>query len=87
MALEDQLAALTEREREVVALVGMGLTNGDIAERLVISPATAKTYVHHAMTKLGARSRAELVVLAYDTGLVLPRTGETSPGRGTSSSA
>ncbi|WP_042451283.1 response regulator [Streptacidiphilus jiangxiensis] len=63
-------ATLTEREREVVSLVGRGLTNEEIATELVISPATAKTHVSHAMTKLGARDRAQLVVFAYETGLV-----------------
>jgi DNA-binding NarL/FixJ family response regulator len=75
----EQLEALTDREREVVALVGVGLTNGEIAERLVISSATAKTHVYRTMTKLNARHRAELVVLAYETGLVLPRTGGKEP--------
>jgi DNA-binding NarL/FixJ family response regulator len=61
---------LTDREREVVALVAMGLSNAEIAERLVISPKTAKTHVSRAMVKVGARHRAQLVVLAYETGLV-----------------
>jgi DNA-binding NarL/FixJ family response regulator len=68
-----ELEWLTEREREVMALVAGGLSNGDIAERLVISPATAKTHVSRAMRKLHAHDRAQLVVLAYETGLVLPR--------------
>ena len=63
---------LTEREREVVALVGEGLSNDEIAARLVVSPATAKTHVSRAMIKLQARDRAQLVVLAYETGLVRP---------------
>lgn len=63
---------LTEREREVLALVAKGLSNADIAERLVISPATAKTHVSHIMTKLGARDRAQLVTIAYESGLVTP---------------
>jgi DNA-binding NarL/FixJ family response regulator len=63
---------LTEREREVMALVGTGLSNEEIAERLVVSPATAKTHVSRAMIKLGARDRAQLVVLAYEYGLVRP---------------
>jgi DNA-binding NarL/FixJ family response regulator len=67
-----QLDPLTEREREVVALVGEGLTNEGIAERLVVSPATAKTHVSRAMIKLHARDRAQLVVIAYETGLVRP---------------
>jgi DNA-binding NarL/FixJ family response regulator len=66
------LDPLTEREREVVALVGEGLSNDEIAERLVLSPATAKTHVSRAMIKLHARDRAQLVVLAYETGLVRP---------------
>lgn len=64
------LSALTAREREVVALVAHGLSNDDIAARLFVSPLTAKTHVNHAMTKLAARDRAQLVVLAYRTGLV-----------------
>jgi DNA-binding NarL/FixJ family response regulator len=66
------LAALTEREREVLALVGRGLSNAEIAERLYVSPATAKTHVSHIMTKIDARDRAQLVVLAYESGLVRP---------------
>jgi DNA-binding NarL/FixJ family response regulator len=66
------LPALTNREREVVALVGRGLSNDEIAGRMVISPATAKTHVSRAMTKLDARDRAQLVVLAYESGLVVP---------------
>ena len=67
-----ELAALTEREREVLALVGRGLSNAEIAERLYVSPATAKTHVSHIMTKLYARDRAQLVVTAYESGLVRP---------------
>ena len=63
------LASLTEREREVVALVASGLSNDEIASRLVVSPLTAKTHVSRAMTKLNARDRAQLVVLAYEHGL------------------
>jgi DNA-binding NarL/FixJ family response regulator len=69
---ERDLDLLTDREREVMALVAAGLTNDDIAERLFLSPATAKTHVNRAMTKLGARDRAQLVVAAYETGLVRP---------------
>jgi DNA-binding NarL/FixJ family response regulator len=65
------LGELTEREREVMALVAYGLTNREIAERLVISPATAKTHVSRTMVKLHAHDRAQLVVLAYQTGLVV----------------
>lgn len=67
------LDLLTNREREVVVLVAAGLSNDDIAERLFVSAATAKTHVNRAMTKLGARDRAQLVVLAYESGLVRPR--------------
>jgi DNA-binding NarL/FixJ family response regulator len=66
------LDALTEREREVMALVAEGLTNDEIAERLVVSPLTAKTHVSRAMVKLGARDRIQLVVFAYQSGLVRP---------------
>ena len=68
------LDLLTNREREVVALVAHGLSNDEIAERMVISPLTAKTHVSRAMTKLGARDRAQLVVFAYQSGLVAART-------------
>jgi DNA-binding NarL/FixJ family response regulator len=66
------LAVLTDREREVVALVAAGLSNDEIAEELVISPATARTHVSRAMVKLGSRDRAQLVVAAYESGLVAP---------------
>lgn len=65
-----QLDALTEREREIVGLVGEGLSNDEIAARLVLSPATARTHVSRSMVKLGARDRAQLVVFAYQSGLV-----------------
>ncbi|MCX5152192.1 MULTISPECIES: response regulator [unclassified Streptomyces] len=67
-----ELDRLTEREREVMALVGLGLSNEEIARRLVVSPLTAKTHVSRTMIKLGARDRAQLVVLAYESGLVRP---------------
>lgn len=67
------LDVLTERERETVALVGRGLSNEEIAAHLVVSPFTAKTHVSRAMTKLGARDRAQLVVMAYESGLVTAR--------------
>ena len=66
------LDGLTEREREAVALVAQGLSNDQIADRMVISPLTAKTHINRAMTKLHARDRAQLVVLAYESGLVTP---------------
>jgi DNA-binding NarL/FixJ family response regulator len=75
-----ELDELTPREREVMTLVGLGLSNSEIAERLVISPATAKTHVSRAMVKLHARNRAQLVILAYETGLVLARTHAARAG-------
>jgi DNA-binding NarL/FixJ family response regulator len=67
-----QLSTLTDREREIAALVGEGLSNNEIAGRLQVSPATARTHVSRAMVKLGARDRAQLVVFAYQSGLVEP---------------
>jgi DNA-binding NarL/FixJ family response regulator len=64
-----EIAALTEREREVVALIGEGMSNTEIADQLSLSPLTVKTHANHAMTKVGARDRAQLVVLAYQAGL------------------
>jgi len=64
-----EIAALTDREREVVALIGEGMSNVEIAEQLTLSPLTVKTHANHAMTKVGARDRAQLVVLAYQAGL------------------
>ncbi|MER6623514.1 response regulator transcription factor [Streptomyces sp. NPDC000931] len=69
----DGLEELTGREREAVALAAQGLSNDEIADRLVISPSTAKTHINRAMTKLRARDRAQLVVFAYESGLVTPR--------------
>lgn len=71
--LQTDIDPLTAREREISALVGGGLSNGEIAERLFISPATAKTHVNRAMMKVNARDRAQLVVYAYETGLVTPK--------------
>ncbi|MFF8609660.1 response regulator [Streptomyces sp. NPDC015346] len=68
------LEELTNREREAVALVARGLSNDEIADRMVISSLTAKTHVNRAMAKLHARDRAQLVVLAYESGLVTPRS-------------
>ncbi|MGW0547978.1 response regulator [Streptomyces altiplanensis] len=67
-----RLNALTEREREVMGLVGAGLSNDEIAQRLVLSPATAKTHVSRIMTKLRVRDRAQLVILAYESGMITP---------------
>jgi DNA-binding NarL/FixJ family response regulator len=69
-ATSSRLDVLTTREREIVGLVALGLSNDEIADRLVLSPLTAKTHVNRAMTKLEARDRAQLVVIAYQTGLV-----------------
>jgi DNA-binding NarL/FixJ family response regulator len=71
-ASEDRLAVLTRRERELLALVGRGLSNQEIAAELTLSPATVKTHVSRAMVKLRVRDRAQLVVVAYQTGLVSP---------------
>jgi DNA-binding NarL/FixJ family response regulator len=68
----ESLDVLTERERELVGLVGEGLSNDQIARRLVLSPATVKTHINRSMMKLGARDRAQLVVFAYEAGLVRP---------------
>ncbi|WP_026120600.1 response regulator transcription factor [Nocardiopsis potens] len=76
-ASDGRLSALTEREREVVALLGQGMSTEQIAETLFISPFTAKTHTNRAMGKLGARDRAHLVVIAYQAGLV--RAGDPAP--------
>ncbi|MGY4718859.1 response regulator [Naumannella cuiyingiana] len=70
VARSPQLAELTDREREVLGLIGEGCNNDEIAERLVISKATARTHVSRAMIKLGARDRAQMVIIAYQAGLV-----------------
>ncbi|MFE7836901.1 response regulator [Streptomyces sp. NPDC057474] len=70
LATPDQLAILTTREREVMSLAAEGHSNDEIAEKLYVSPLTVRTHVHRAMTKLGARDRAQLVVMAYQSGLV-----------------
>ncbi|WP_040778758.1 response regulator [Nocardia pneumoniae] len=74
------LDELTNREREAVALVAQGLSNDEIADHMVISPLTAKTHINRAMTKLNARDRAQLVVFAYESGLVVPRESGSSFG-------
>ncbi|GAA2728060.1 response regulator transcription factor [Streptomyces nogalater] len=73
-ARAERLAALTGREREVLVQVAGGHSNDEIAERLAVSPLTVKTHVNRAMAKLGARDRAQLVVIAYESGLVRPRS-------------
>ncbi|MCP3760636.1 response regulator transcription factor [Streptomyces sp. TBY4] len=72
---DSPLKALTAREREVMTLVAAGLSNDEIAQSMHVSPFTVRTHVHRAMSKLHARDRAQLVVLAYRTGLVRPETG------------
>jgi DNA-binding NarL/FixJ family response regulator len=74
------LQELTNREREAVALVAQGLSNYEIADRMVISPLTAKTHINRAMVKLHARDRAQLVVLAYESGLLVPRAKPQTKG-------
>jgi DNA-binding NarL/FixJ family response regulator len=69
---DPRLDALTDREREVMQLVAAGRTNGEIAARLVVTPSTAKTHVSRIMSKLGARDRSQVVVLAYESGMVSP---------------
>lgn len=76
LAPPERLSELTVREREVMALAAEGKSNTEIAEDLTVSPLTVRTHIHRAMTKLGARDRAQLVVIAYQTGLV--RAGPTA---------
>jgi DNA-binding NarL/FixJ family response regulator len=78
-AATEALERLTPREREVLALVGRGRSNGEIAEQLVLSPLTAKTHVARLFSKLGARDRAQLVVAAYESGLVVPGADAEAP--------
>ncbi|MEV0696198.1 response regulator transcription factor [Streptomyces sp. NPDC050388] len=79
-AVHERLECLTRRERDVVGLVALGLSNEEIAGRLFVSPLTAKTHVNRAMTKLAARDRAQLVVIAYQCGLVGPAAGPSGAG-------
>ena len=74
------LTGLTGREREAVVLVAQGLSNEQIADRMTISPVTAKTHINRAMTKLHARDRAQLVIIAYESGLVTPRSLDRPAG-------
>jgi DNA-binding NarL/FixJ family response regulator len=74
-----ELRYLTEREREILRLVAAGLSNAEIAHRLVISPLTAKTHVRRVLAKLGCHDRAQLVVLAYETGFVMPGAATGAP--------
>jgi DNA-binding NarL/FixJ family response regulator len=85
-SIPTQVKWLTDREREVLRLVAAGFSNGEIASHLVVSPATAKTHVSRAMRKLNAHDRAQLVVIAYETGLVAPghATGRAPTGTGLS---
>ncbi|GGV66397.1 MULTISPECIES: response regulator transcription factor [Streptomyces] len=80
-AVHERLECLTPRERDVMRLVALGLSNDEIAERLFVSPLTAKTHVNRAMAKLGARDRAQLVVIAYQCGLVSAAQEPVTPSR------
>ncbi|MFF2411922.1 response regulator [Streptomyces sp. NPDC058092] len=79
VAVHERLECLTPRERDVTILVALGLSNEEIADRLFVSPLTAKTHVNRAMTKLAARDRAQLVVVAYQCGLVSPAAEPNRP--------
>lgn len=79
VAVHERLECLTPRERDVMILVALGLSNDEIADRLFVSPLTAKTHVNRAMTKLAARDRAQLVVVAYQCGLVSPAAEPNPP--------
>ncbi|PJJ65414.1 response regulator [Compostimonas suwonensis] len=72
LVVPPELAQLTDREREILLLVGRGLSNAEIAQALVISPSTAKTHVNRMMSKLGAHDRAQLVITVYESGLLVP---------------
>ncbi|GHH11769.1 response regulator transcription factor [Streptomyces lanatus] len=78
LALPDAVKSLTDREREITALAAYGKSNAEIAERLVLSPLTVRSHIQRAMTKLHARDRAQLVVVAYQSGLVKPQAGPAS---------
>ncbi|MFJ6837322.1 response regulator [Streptomyces sp. NPDC091209] len=79
VAVHERLEGLTPRERDVTSLVALGLTNDEIAKRLFVSPLTSKTHINRAMTKLAVRDRAQLVVIAYQCGLVSPASGRSHP--------
>lgn len=81
-AVHERLEGLTRRERDVLGLVALGLSNEEIAERLFVSPLTAKTHVNRAMTKLAVRDRAQLVVIAYQCGVVSPAPAARPPASG-----